>query len=193
MSERRGLQTPWGGITYRSRNEARHAVFFHHLGILGDYEPQGYVALDIAYLPDWLLFAALGPIWVESKPALEADIDGVGRWRKFASVRPRPDITRAALLVGQPAIEPENIVIGGDESADSPSAGPWETDDFAWRPCPAGIHFDLVYPGHFRSKFAEDGCPPDPGNRGEERIAEAVSIALSEKFDGRRTPPGAAA
>jgi hypothetical protein len=195
MSDLRGLPTRVDGITYRSRTEARHVLFFKHMGLLFDYEPQGYAAMDIAYLPDFLVFAACGPLWVEIKWAMDADPDGVERWRKFANVRPRPDKTRAALITGQPAIEPVNIVIGGDEGAGSPSAGPWEADNFTWRPCPAGIHFDLAYPGKFRSKFAEDGCPPDPGNGGEQRIAQAVYIALSAKFTGRdnRSTPGSAA
>lgn len=185
MSDLRGFPTFYKGVWYRSRTEARHAMVFDLLGIKAHYEPQGYAALDIAYLPDFLAFAACGPIWVEIKPALDADREGVARWRKFASVRPHADTTRAALLTGLPAVEQECIVIGGSEDAPRPSGGPWESGDLTWCPCPAGIHFDLAYPGHFRSRLAEDGCPPFPGNDGEDRIRRAVTEALAAKFMGR--------
>ena len=35
------LPTPYGGIVFRSRPEARHAVMFDELGIRWEYETQG--------------------------------------------------------------------------------------------------------------------------------------------------------
>ena len=50
------LPTRYGGILYRSRTEARWAVFFDHLGINALYEPEGYdLGNGIWYLPDFLL------------------------------------------------------------------------------------------------------------------------------------------
>jgi len=178
--EMTAIPTPYGGIVFRSRLEARWALFLDHLHVKWEYETQGFATGGTAYLPDFVVFAALGTLWTEIKPAYDNDPDGVARWRKFADQRPQP--SRAALLIGVPAPENETRVIGGDINADDPVKGPWEDDLQTWRPCPAGVHFDLAYPGRFRSKYAEDGCPQRHGGLGDEAIADAVTAARSERF-----------
>lgn len=168
------------GVVYRSRGEAMWAVFFTELGVMFEYETQGFSTDGSWYLPDFLLFAATGTIWAERKDSWSADPDGVAKFRRFADQRPKP--SRAALLVGIPSVDGEHLVIGGDIDADDPGSGPWEDDGQTWRPCPSGHHFDLAWPGKYRSKFAEDGCLPVPGNPGEDRIAAAVAKARSTKF-----------
>lgn len=51
------LETRYAGCRFRSRLEARWAVFFDHLGIKWEYEPQGYtIGPDKRpYLPDFRL------------------------------------------------------------------------------------------------------------------------------------------
>lgn len=71
MTTLTAIQTNYAGCRFRSRLEARWAVFFNELDIMWQYEPQGYtVGPDAtAYLPDfWLPDAQL---WVEVKGALE--------------------------------------------------------------------------------------------------------------------------
>jgi hypothetical protein len=76
------------------------------------------------------------------------------------------------------------LVMGGDPDAEDPGEGPWEDDTREWRPCPSGHHFDLVYPGLFRGKLAEDGCPySDQAGRGSEKLEQAVSAARTARFD----------
>lgn len=177
----RGLPGEYGGTRFRSHLEARWAIFFDQLGIKWEYEPQGFVTDGSAYLPDFLVFAACGPLWAEVKPGWDADPAGIERWRAFAAQRPAPGKSRAALLVGPPAAGAAHTVIGGHDGGD-PAAGAWEDDAREWRPCPSGHHFDLAFPGAFRTKFAEDGCLDDFGRGGEERIGKAVSAALSHRF-----------
>jgi hypothetical protein len=181
----RGLEVTYAGVRFRSRGEARWATFFDHLDLRWEYEPQGFITDGSCYLPDFVVFAAAGTLWAERKSTWEDDPEGIGKFRTFAAWRPQP--SRAVLLIGEPSIEGQHLVIGGDEGLDDPSRGPWEDDCQTWRPCPSGHHFDLAYPGKFRSKAAEDGCPPVPGNPGEERIEAAVAKALSARF--RYTPP----
>lgn len=56
------LSTCYRGIEFRSRTEARWAVFFDHLKIKWVYEPEGYklpsgdLYLPDFWLPDWHLF-----------------------------------------------------------------------------------------------------------------------------------------
>lgn len=51
----RVLQTTYGGIRFRSRTEAIWAVFFDVAGIAWDYEPEGFLIREGAYLPDFWL------------------------------------------------------------------------------------------------------------------------------------------
>ena len=55
MSELKPIPTRYKGYHFRSRTEARWAVFFDFLGIPYEYEPQGYVLEGIPYLPDFWL------------------------------------------------------------------------------------------------------------------------------------------
>lgn len=64
------IQTTYAGCHFRSRLEARWAVFFDRMGIHWQYEPQGYMVTDghanpVPYLPDFWL-PDIG-IWVEVK------------------------------------------------------------------------------------------------------------------------------
>lgn len=69
MSKRfRAITTRYKGYAFRSRLEARYAVYFDHLGIKWDYEPEGFeLGNGLRYLPDfWLPELEL---WVEIKPS----------------------------------------------------------------------------------------------------------------------------
>lgn len=193
---RRGLPAPYGGNLFRSHLEARWAIFFDQLEIKWLYEPQGFdLGAGVLYLPDFVLFPALGTVWAEIKPEWEADPEGVEKWRQFATVRPEPEKTRAALLVGPPSADGEHVVIGGLDPADtdSPLQGPWEDSSQLWRPCPAGYHFDLAWPGKYWTKFADDGCEDCFGGDGVDRLDAAVRAAMSHRFGKFGPPPGKAA
>ena len=169
------IPTWYAGYLFRSKTEARWCVFLDELGVKWDYEIQGFDADGTWYLPDLVIFPALGTLWAEIKGAWDSDPAGIARWRKFATWRPQP--SRAVLMVGTPAPRAPVMVIGGDEGQ---PYGSWE-DVHEWRPCPSGHHFDLCYAGTFRSKHAEDGCEPC-ANDGEERIERAVRKARSYRF-----------
>jgi hypothetical protein len=52
----RAIETEYKGYRFRSRLEARWAVFFDAMGAQWDYEPQGYrLPSGRGYLPDFLL------------------------------------------------------------------------------------------------------------------------------------------
>jgi hypothetical protein len=178
------IPTLYSGVLFRSRTEARWARFWDALDIRWEYEPQGFVAAGIPYLPDFAVFPALGLLWVEIKPTWQADPDGVRKWRGFATRRPQRDRSRAALFAGPPSLEGDYLVIGGDDDQDDPLKGTWEDDTQQWRPCDSGHHYDLTYPGLFRAKFVQDGCEDLFGGSGEDRLRKAVEAALSERFDG---------
>lgn len=51
----RPIETRYKGHRFRSRLEARWAVFFDALELKWEYEPQGYVVAGTPYLPDFWL------------------------------------------------------------------------------------------------------------------------------------------
>ena len=56
MSEIKPIQTRYKGYHFRSRLEARYAVFFDALGIKWEYEKEGYDLGEHGYyLPDFFL------------------------------------------------------------------------------------------------------------------------------------------
>jgi hypothetical protein len=62
-------ETVYQGYRFRSRLEARWAVFFDALGIAWEYEPEGFTLSDgTRYLPDFWLPTFDGGMWAEVKP-----------------------------------------------------------------------------------------------------------------------------
>lgn len=63
------IETRYAGCRFRSRLEARWAVFFEHLSVKWEYEPEGYKLPSGYYLPDFLLpnIRERGT-WFEVKP-----------------------------------------------------------------------------------------------------------------------------
>lgn len=72
--ELKPIETRYGGCRFRSRLEARWAVFFDALKVIWEYEKEGYVLNGRWYLPDfWLPQVSM---WAEVKPALDQfDLD----------------------------------------------------------------------------------------------------------------------
>lgn len=53
--EVKAIETHYNGYKFRSRFEARWAVFFDNAGIKYEYEPEGFTDGDLCYLPDFYL------------------------------------------------------------------------------------------------------------------------------------------
>lgn len=69
----KAIQTSYAGCRFRSRLEARWAVFFDTLGVEWVHEPQGYTAGEHNYLPDFWLPNTLGGCHAEVRPPGIAD------------------------------------------------------------------------------------------------------------------------
>ena len=75
----KAIETVYSGVRFRSRLEARWAVFFDALGIKWEYEPEGYELKDgTRYLPDFLVR------W-------PSDIPFDGRTRAYVEIKPAGD------------------------------------------------------------------------------------------------------
>lgn len=76
MSEFRAIETAYAGCRFRSRLEARYAVWFNSLRVEWIYEPEGYLVGPVdrerRYLPDFYLPDLA--IWVEVKGS-ESTVD----------------------------------------------------------------------------------------------------------------------
>lgn len=81
----KAIETQYKGYRFRSRLEARWAVFFDAMGIEFQYEPEGFDLGDgILYLPDFWL--PKDGLWIEIKPIApnRAEIEKTDKlWRYF--------------------------------------------------------------------------------------------------------------
>lgn len=66
VNEIKAIQTEYKGYLFRSKLEARWAVFFDTLGLPWFYESEGLDLDDVYYLPDFYLPKL--KLWVEIKP-----------------------------------------------------------------------------------------------------------------------------
>lgn len=82
MAEIKAIETIYNGYRFRSRLEARWAVFFDEIGIKYEYEKEGYDLGKLGwYLPDfWLPEYEL---FVEIKPFKERDAALKARQARF--------------------------------------------------------------------------------------------------------------
>ena len=66
----KAIETHFANYRFRSRLEARWAVFFSALGLQWEYEPEGFVLADgTPYLPDFRVTSPQGMVtWYEVKP-----------------------------------------------------------------------------------------------------------------------------
>ncbi len=88
MNKIKAIETQYKGYRFRSRLEARWAVFFDALGIEWEYEAQGYELPDgTRYLPDFWLPTFNGGMFVEVKP-----IGG-----DFAKARMFAEVTKSSM------------------------------------------------------------------------------------------------
>ena len=68
MIDVKAIETRYNGTLFRSRTEARWAVFFDALGVRWEYEHEGYQLRSGPYLPDFWLPEVGGGMFVEVKP-----------------------------------------------------------------------------------------------------------------------------
>ena len=64
----KAIPATYNGVQFRSRTEARWAVFFDALGVRWEYEHEGYQLPSGWYLPDFWLPEVSGGMFAEIKP-----------------------------------------------------------------------------------------------------------------------------
>lgn len=97
------IPTKYNGVQFRSRLEARWAIFFDYLDIHWEYEPEGFKLdnknnPDSCYCPDFLIRTPQGKdIWIEIKPHNIKQNDKFDKFKKLSK------FDRVYLLSGQPS------------------------------------------------------------------------------------------
>ena len=113
MGNIKAVETVYKGYRFRSRLEARWAIFFDTLGLKWEYEVDGYDLGKLGwYLPDFRVYGLLdSPIWFEIKPIRPTNIE-------LAKLGALGDIVQQkyAFLVGTPYAHPNSY--GGFEYSD---------------------------------------------------------------------------
>jgi hypothetical protein len=150
MTEIRAIETRYAGCRFRSRLEARWAVFFDNMGISWQYEPQGFIVADRPYLPDFLLEDC--GTWVEVKGS-ETELD---RDLMVAAAEHLPAIVPR----GEPG--PPLMILGPIPAP--PTAGDWgwialdsRAERIPWPDAKDGVP-DWLYPDAWSSRITTVRC-----------------------------------
>jgi hypothetical protein len=171
------IETLYEGCRFRSRLEARWAVFFDTLGLKWRYEPEGFsIDWAVNYLPDFLV-DDVG--WIEIKPNTETDNR---KWEAFCLAYQELDGFHAYKLTGD-IPSPSFDGIPPDLTIDAFHGGAcWAFDEgYAWCLCPdcgrAGIAWNgfgnRICGGERPRKFTSDSA----------RIKVAYVAARSMRFE----------
>lgn len=93
------IETVYNGYHFRSRLEARWAVFFDAAGVKYEYEPEGFELEDgTKYLPDFYL-PTFG-VYAEVKPSLEKLLEDGEKISKCIEANGSP-LSKGILILGQ--------------------------------------------------------------------------------------------
>lgn len=103
----KAIETSFDGRRFRSRTEARWAVFLKGLGLSYEYEPEGFVLDGTPYLPDFRIPEI--ECWLEVK-GQEPTEDEMGKCQRLA----RESGWLCLLAIGVPQPEPHIIVFSPD-------------------------------------------------------------------------------
>jgi hypothetical protein len=132
MSEIKAIETKYNGYHFRSRLEARWAVFFDTLGIKYEYEPEGFdlteiwkkadpnadrlQAHQVWYLPDFYLPDYEYYLEIKATGTLESQLDSLDRCLLFGKQKP------LLMIIGTPGFDYEVFEVS---RSNEEYYGPW--------------------------------------------------------------------
>lgn len=171
------IETRYAGYHFRSRLEARWAVFFDSLGIRWEYEPQGYDLPAGPYLPDFLLHLDPDVIFeVKSETADQFD----DRWQQLSEALQMEVIVAFGLPRG-------DLVWGG------PADGGWmisldegRDNGRAFCICLKCYRIGITYEGRSGRLPCRQSCNPnsdEPFTAHEYPLVASYDAARSARFE----------
>lgn len=204
----KAIQTKYNGCLFRSRLEARWAIFLDALGIKWRYEIEGFDLDGEWYLPDfWLPFPFSEPhrdgafgvqgYWLEIKPTMPGD-----REKRLLLTLARQTKHHAYLFYGDPHPGEFDACIatiqgvfsaaqidkmrcdfnGNAEDAESLGLGPFSRYTKQCFPISFGLH------GFFTNLLRKPNGDYGEGIDEEEKIINALRLARSARFEHGVTP-----
>lgn len=178
------IETRYAGCLFRSRLEARWAVFYDSLGIEWRYEPEGFDLKDLGwYLPDFWL-PELGLV-IEIKPDSDFREETLQKLRLAAEAL---NARTGLLFYGDiPRGDPAEPYL---TSAYAVSGGEWQDSEYWWCECPECGRLDVQFNGrsermscHRSSRNIRSGQHNSHGyNSDSPRILNAYEEARSARF-----------
>lgn len=103
MTEIQPIQTRYKGILFRSRTEARWAVYFDAMKFAWEYEKEGFSLPSGQYLPDFWLPQV--KMWAEVKPFALSDVEYAKCSELVAATG-----HECLMLIGPPANKPYSAI-----------------------------------------------------------------------------------
>lgn len=198
MNELKAIQTEYKGYRFRSRLEARWAVFFDTLGVKWEYEPEGYdLGNGVYYLPDYLLhdvtvnhglFQRHCDIYVEVKGVMtDEDARKIIRFSDLGyEDDDRSGVSKTAVLV-----------VGNIPEGESMRDLIWDMQELAYKGNPPYYNFETIdgdyfaaYPGVDKhgtfTLFGDDSSYT--WSMDEKATERAYRIARQARFEHGETP-----
>lgn len=175
------LPTVYRGIEFRSRLEARWAVFLSELGIGYHYEPEGYRLASGNYLPDFYIPAQ--DCFLEIKPDQPSDLE-VAKCSELASSSGKEVFLLFGPIGRRQSIE--DCDAKGIKRKWRPHLSFWPEpgvdDEYDWAECQECGAFQITWTGlveRIRCECIKSEPPEDSA-----RLQDAFSAAASFRFHG---------
>lgn len=123
----KAIETRYNGYRFRSRTEARWAVFFDAAGIRYEYEKEGYELPSGRYLPDFWLPDVEGGAWFEVKGVAPS----AGEIRAMHELVDVTEVTFAVITHGGPEVTRLSVISSLYQSDDDGRVYPFRRE--GWR------------------------------------------------------------
>lgn len=171
------IETEYKGYRFRSRLEARWAVFFDLLGIEFDYEAEGYEMDGVRYLPDfWIPHIGSHVEIKPDRPDAEADTKA----RKLAA----RSLSKVYIFFGPiPFPYPsEESAFVYDPFSDAGRTEVFQDDRQHWCRCPRCGSYGIAFGGD-SGRLSCCGFGQRDRNPQEESLCRAYLLARSFRFE----------
>lgn len=211
MKDIKPIETFYKGYRFRSRLEARWAVFFDALGVKWEYEPEGFeLPSGKRYLPDFKVdcYGTRGdvynevsfPLYIEVKGVMTREdaekirefsgLNKIDEWAEKGCVGDFPEIKNPVLIVGNIPERTDRYGCGGTSSSRFGSYEQMNGIDiypFNYETID-GDHF-AAYPTAWQGHFYLMGDDSNYVNgEGEELMDTALDMARQARFEHGEKP-----
>lgn len=182
------IETAWNGVRFRSRLEARWAIFMDSLGVKYVYEPEGYNLDGTLYLPDFLVphlgcYLEIKPLFPTESERRKAALLCEGLKSNVYIFYEHPCNPWDDSSASESAMAFLHIAPGVDGFGDLYPETSCEDTSYWWCECPQCHQVGIEYQG--RSDRIDCGCKKN-GDRGHywnsQRLLRGYERAKGHRF-----------